>query len=80
MENLTEFFQRFRELNVRCSEQLDQLVGQAQRVIRGVDAAGSCGTTPACGSTSLPRCRGCQSVLDGMLVDRPRRNILRRAK
>ncbi|MGA2258331.1 MAG: hypothetical protein ABSG53_27010, partial [Thermoguttaceae bacterium] len=38
IENLTEFFGRFRELNVRSSEQLDQLVGQAQRVIRGVDA------------------------------------------
>ena len=28
VENLTEFFQRFRELNVRCSEQLDSLVGR----------------------------------------------------
>jgi hypothetical protein len=37
VENLTEFFQRFRALNVRSSEQLDQLVGQAQRVIRGVE-------------------------------------------
>jgi hypothetical protein len=35
--NLNEFFQRFRELNVRSNEQLDQLVSQAQRVIRGVE-------------------------------------------
>jgi hypothetical protein len=37
VENLTEFFQRFRALNVRSNEQLDQLVGQAQQVIRGVE-------------------------------------------
>ena len=37
VENLTEFFERFRELNVRSNEQLDQLVADAQRVIRGVE-------------------------------------------
>jgi hypothetical protein len=31
VENLTEFFQRFHDLNVRSSEQLDQLVSQAQQ-------------------------------------------------
>lgn len=37
VENLTEFFQRFRQLNVRSNEQLDTLVADAQRVIRGVE-------------------------------------------
>lgn len=32
-----EFLRGSRELNVRSNEQLDQLVGQAQRVIRGVE-------------------------------------------
>ena len=36
VENLAEFFQRFRQLNVRSNEQLDGLVADAQRVIRGV--------------------------------------------
>ncbi len=38
--NLTEFFQRFRQLNVRSNDQLDALVSEAQRVVRGVDPEG----------------------------------------
>ena len=37
IENLTEFFGRFRQLNVRSNEQLDQLVADAQRIVRGVE-------------------------------------------
>jgi len=77
--NLTEFFQRFRELNVRSSEQLDQLVGQAQRVIRGVeprDLRDNAGLRQHV-ATEMSQV---QSVLDGLLVDRPRRNILRRPR
>ena len=79
VENLTEFFQRFRALNVRSSEQLDQLVGQAQQVIRGVepqDLRDNAGLRQHV-ATEMSQV---QSVLDGLLVDRPRRNILRRPK
>jgi hypothetical protein len=79
VENLTEFFQRFRELNVRSSEQLDQLVGQAQQVIRGVepqDLRDNAGLRQHV-ATEMSRV---QSVLDGLLVDRPRRAILRRPR
>jgi hypothetical protein len=79
IENLTEFFQRFRTLNVRSSEQLDNLVADAQRVIRGVDPQDlrdNAGLRQHV-TTEMSRV---SSVLDGMLVDRPRRNILRRAK
>lgn len=79
VENLTEFFQRFRSLNVRSSEQLDQLVNQAQRVIRGVDAQDLRDNTGLRQHVATEMSR-VSSVLDGMLVDRPRRNILRRAK
>ena len=68
VENLTEFFQRFRELNVRSSEQLDQLVGQAQQVIRGVepqDLRDNAGLRQHV-ATEISRV---QSVLDGLLVD-----------
>jgi hypothetical protein len=79
VENLTEFFQRFRALNVRSSEQLDQLVGQAQQVIRGVepqDLRDNAGLRQHV-ATEMSQV---QSVLDGLLVDRPRRNILRRPR
>ena len=79
VENLSEFFQRFRELNVRSSEQLDQLVVDAQRVIRGVepqDLRDNQGLRQHV-ATEMSRV---QSVLDGLLVNRPRRAILRRPK
>jgi hypothetical protein len=79
VENLTDFFQRFRQLNVRSSEQLDNLVADAQRVIRGVepqDLRDNQGLRQHV-ATEMSRV---QSVLDGLLVDRPRRNILRRPR
>ena len=79
VENLTEFFGRFRQLNVRSSEQLDNLVADAQRVIRGVepqDLRDNQGLRQHV-ATEMSRV---QSVLDGLLVDRPRRNILRRPR
>jgi len=79
IENLTEFFTRFRQLNVRSSEQLDLLVEDAQRIVRGVqpqELRDNAGLRQQV-ATELSRV---QSVLDGLLVDRPRRNILRRPK
>jgi hypothetical protein len=79
IENIREFFQRFRELNVHSSEQLDQLVEQSQRILNGVEPQ-------ALRDTAQLRQRvagellAVQSVLDGLLVDRPRRNILRRPR
>jgi hypothetical protein len=79
VSNLTEFFERFRELNVRSNEQLDGLVADAQQIVRGVkpqqlrDNEGLRQHV----ATELSRV---QSVLDGLLVDRPRRNILRRPR
>jgi len=74
LENLTEFFSRFRQLNIRSSEQLD-----AQRVVRGVEpqALRDDQNLRQHVASELSRV---QSVLDGLLVDRPRRNILRRPK
>src|SRR5262249_47156861 len=36
--NLVEFFDKFRQLNVRSNAQLDALVAEAQRIVRGVRA------------------------------------------
>jgi len=77
--NLTAYFDRFRELNVRSSEELDNLVADAQQTIRGVEPQllrDNQGLRQHV-ATELSRV---QSVLDGLLVDRPRRNILRRPK
>jgi hypothetical protein len=79
IENLTEFFQRFRQLNVRSSDQLDNLVADAQRIIRGVEPQAlrdNAGLRQHV-ATEMSRVA---SVLDGLLVGRPRRNILRRPK
>jgi hypothetical protein len=79
IENLTEFCQRFRQLNVRSSDQLDNLVADAQRIIRGVEPQAlrdNAGLRQHV-ATEMSRVA---SVLDGLLVDRPRRNILRRPK
>jgi hypothetical protein len=78
-ENLTEFFERFRDLNIRSSEQVDNLVADAQRIIRGVEpqALRDNASIRQHVATEMSRV---QSVLDGLLVDRPRRNILRRPR
>jgi hypothetical protein len=79
IENLTEFFQRFRTLNIRSSEQLDGPVEQAQRIVRGVEPQALRDNTNLRQHVAT-QLAGVQSVLDGMLVDRPRRNILRKTK
>ncbi len=38
VDNLRDFFERFRSLNVRSNQQLDDLVAQAQRAVRNVGA------------------------------------------
>jgi hypothetical protein len=78
VENLTGFFARFRELNVRSNDQLDALVAEAQRAVRGVgarDLRESDGLRLEV-AAQLGRVR---ASLDAMLVDRPRRRIIRLA-
>lgn len=79
VENLTEFFQRFRHLNIRSNEQLDQLVEQAQGIVRGIQPQ-QLREDLSLRQQVATQLSGVQSVLDGLLVDRPRRNILRRPR
>lgn len=74
--NLSEFFEKFRSLNVRSNDQLDALVAQAQQAVRGVGAQDlrQSGDLRQRVGSELSRV---QSVLDGMMVERPRRKILR---
>ena len=79
MENLTEFFQRFRSLNVRSSEQLDRLVADAQGIMRGIEPQALRDDKDLRQQVATEMSR-VQATLDGLLVDRPRRAILRRPK
>ena len=76
ISNLTEFFERFKQLNVRSSQELDGLVNQAQELVRGVtpqDHRGDAGLrTQIAGEMGR-----LQTQLAGMLVERPRRQLIR---
>src|SRR5205814_5770400 len=76
LTNLVGFFSRFRELNVRSNEELDRLVEQAQRVVSGV-APQELRDNNVLRQHVATQLAGVQSVLDGMMVDRPRRSIVR---
>ena len=76
VNNLTDFFTRFRMLNVGSSEELEQLVDQAQNTLHGV-RPGSLRTSDGLRQHVASQLSGVQSVLDGLMVDRPRRAILR---
>jgi hypothetical protein len=76
VENLTDFFQRFGQLNVRSNQQLDELVEQAQQIVRGVEAQQLRENHPLRQEVTT-QLSAVQAVLDGLLVDRPRRRILR---
>lgn len=77
--NMSEFFERFRTLNVRSNYQLDELVGRAQQILGGVEPQ-QIRDSGALRQQIASQLAGVQSSLDGLLVDRPRRNIQRRPK
>jgi hypothetical protein len=79
VENLQTFFDRFRHLNVRSSQQLDELVSQVQQMTRGVQPQSLRESSPLRQQVAT-QLSGVQSVLDGLLVDRPRRILQRRPR
>jgi hypothetical protein len=78
VDNLWDFFERFRSLNVRSNQQLDELVSRAQQAVRNV-AAQDLRDSEAMRSQVATQLSRVQASLDAMLVDRPRRRILRNA-
>ena len=79
VDNLTQFFERFRSLNVGMNAELDRLVDQAQRIVGGVRPQ-NLRDNSGLRQQVATRLSGVQSVLDGLLVDRPRRNIIRKPR
>ena len=76
VENLREFFTRFQQLNVRSNADLDTLVDQARRILRGVEPQ-QLRDNAARRQQVASQLAGVQASLDGLMVDRPRRSILR---
>lgn len=74
--NLGEFFSRFRDLNVGSNEQLDQLVGRCEQLMNGIQPQGVRDNDSLRRSLST-NLAAVQSSLDQLMVDRPRRNIIR---
>lgn len=75
--NMNDFFERFRRLNIGSSEELDHLVDEVRRIVGNTSAGElrNSGTLRQHVATELSRV---QSQLDGLMVDRPRRNLIRR--
>ncbi|MCA9564428.1 MAG: hypothetical protein KC561_13120 [Myxococcales bacterium] len=76
VENLGEFFERFRSLSIRSNPELDELVTRAQGILSGVGPDRLRQSDPLRSQVAM-RLLGVQSRLDGMMVNRPRRQILR---
>ncbi|HET6423250.1 MAG TPA: hypothetical protein VFG20_06175 [Planctomycetaceae bacterium] len=76
IENLTEFFERFQRLNIRSNAELDALVEQTQQIVQGV-APQQLRDNETLRQTVATQMATVQASLDGLLVDRPRRAILR---
>lgn len=79
INNLSEFFERFKQFNVRSNEDLDTLVDQCRNVVNGVEPQ-TLRDNQGLRQHVAVELGQVQSVLDTLLVDRPRRNILRRPK
>jgi len=79
IDNLNEFFSRFRRLNVVGNEELEQLVKRARRVVRGIKPQ-QLRDNSSLRQHVASQMSTVQATLDGLMVDRPRRNIVRRPR
>jgi len=79
LTNLTEFFTRFKNLNVRSNPDLDQLVETAERVLAGTEP-GAVRGNDALRQQITTQLSAVAATLDGMLIDQPRRRILRNVR
>ncbi|MEK6248308.1 MAG: hypothetical protein N2C12_09025 [Planctomycetales bacterium] len=77
--NLTEFFERFKLLNIRSNDQLDDLVTHAQQIVQGIQPQ-QLRDNQSLRQEVSNQMSAVQASLDQLLVDRPRRNILRRPR
>jgi hypothetical protein len=76
VNNLTEFFRRFSDLNVRSNPELDALVEQAQQLVRGVSPRGLRDSDSLRQQIAGEMAQVRQRV-ERLLVDVPRRRLIR---
>lgn len=76
IRNLTAFFGRFAELNVRSSPELDALVLQAQSLVRGVTPQQLRSSDSLRQHVASEMAR-VQAQVEGLLTDAPRRRLVR---
>jgi hypothetical protein len=74
--NLTEFFQRFRQLNVRSSTELDALVEQAQGLVKGVEPQ-QLRDNVDLRSEIAARMAEVRTGVEALITDVPRRRLVR---
>ena len=79
IENLNSFFARFNQLNIGSDEGLSDLIAQAQSVVQGVQPQ-QLRDNDSLRQRIATQMSAVQASLDGMMVDRPRRNILRKGR
>ncbi len=76
IENLHDFFERFQRLNIHSSSELESLVGRAQSLLSGVQPQ-QVRDSNGLRQQLATQLSSVQATLDGLMVDRPRRRILR---
>lgn len=77
--NLGEFFERFKTLNVGSSSELEQLIETARKAVTGVEPQ-AVRNNVALRQTIATQLSAVSASLDQLLVDQPRRRILRPAR
>jgi len=76
VENLTEFFERFRRLHVGGEDQLEEIVRRAEAALSGVDAQ-QLRNAPRLRERLVDNLAEVRQALDEQLVDQPRRSVMR---
>ena len=76
ISNLTEFFSWFSELNVRSSPELDALVEEAQRLVRGVSPQDLRDNDSLRQQIAAQMTR-VRTQVEGLITDAPRRRLVR---
>ncbi|MEK6259906.1 MAG: hypothetical protein AABP62_14900 [Planctomycetota bacterium] len=74
--HLQEFFERFQSLSIHSNADLDRLVEQARSILSGV-GADRLRDAPALRQHVATQLSVVQSAMEGLLVNRPRRSIIR---
>jgi hypothetical protein len=78
VENLRKLFKRFRRLNITSNSDLDMLAEEAEQVLSGIEPQ-QLGDSNRLRQMVTRDFEPIQASVGEMLVDKPRRNILRRA-